>query len=145
MRINRMSRAGSALLFGSLLLGFAMTSALAAEVVIANSSVGAAQVDKGTLQSLFLGKTSRLGDAGVTVATLQQGAVHDAFLQAYVGRSPQQFLSHWRKLVFSGQGTQPPAFASEQEMVEFVAKTPGAVGYISDATPHDGVKVLGVN
>jgi hypothetical protein len=29
-------------------------------------------------------------------------------------------------------------------VVEYVAHTTGAVGYIGKATPHEGVKVLGV-
>jgi hypothetical protein len=38
----------------------------------------------------------------------------------------------------------PAAFATEAELVAFVAATPGAVGYIDSATPHEGVKEVAV-
>lgn len=145
MKLNRMSGFSSRLLTATLALGLIVSLASAAEVVIANTSLGASQVDKSTLQNLFLGKISELSGTGITVATLKEGPVHEAFLAGYIGKNAQQFLAHWRKLVFSGQGTQPPAFTTEEDLVDFVAKTPGAIGYISDGTAHDGVKVLGVN
>jgi ABC-type phosphate transport system substrate-binding protein len=38
----------------------------------------------------------------------------------------------------------PKSLESESAMVEFVAHNPGAIGYISKATAHEGVKVLTV-
>jgi hypothetical protein len=46
--------------------------------------------------------------------------------------------------VFSGKGQLPRAFADEASLVAFVARTPGAIGYIDAATPHDGVTVVPV-
>jgi len=38
----------------------------------------------------------------------------------------------------------PKAFASDAEIVAYVSKTKGAVGYVSSATDTAGVKVLSV-
>jgi ABC-type phosphate transport system substrate-binding protein len=38
----------------------------------------------------------------------------------------------------------PKSLDSDAEVVAFVAHNPGAIGYISKASPHDGVKVLTV-
>jgi ABC-type phosphate transport system substrate-binding protein len=38
----------------------------------------------------------------------------------------------------------PKSLDSEAAVVDYVAHNPGAIGYISKATPHDGVKVLAV-
>jgi hypothetical protein len=38
----------------------------------------------------------------------------------------------------------PKSLDSDAAVVEFVAHNAGAVGYISKATPHEGVKVLTV-
>jgi hypothetical protein len=38
----------------------------------------------------------------------------------------------------------PKSLDSEAAMVEYVARNAGAIGYISKATPHEGVKVLAV-
>jgi hypothetical protein len=36
----------------------------------------------------------------------------------------------------------PKSLEPDSVVVEFVAHTAGAIGYISKATPHEGVKVL---
>jgi hypothetical protein len=40
----------------------------------------------------------------------------------------------------NGKGSMPKSFASEAEIVKYVAKTPGAIGYVSGAAAADGVK-----
>lgn len=36
----------------------------------------------------------------------------------------------------------PKSLDSEAAVVEFVAHTPGAIGYVNKTTAHEGVKVL---
>ena len=38
----------------------------------------------------------------------------------------------------------PKSLDSEAAMVDYVAHNAGAIGYITSATPHEGVKVLSV-
>jgi ABC-type phosphate transport system substrate-binding protein len=38
----------------------------------------------------------------------------------------------------------PAAFDTEADVVTHVSRTPGAIGYIDDGTPHDEVKVISV-
>ena len=45
-------------------------------------------------------------------------------------------------MVFTGKGSLPRLFESEEELVQFVRNTPGAIGFIQSATPHDGVKTI---
>jgi ABC-type phosphate transport system substrate-binding protein len=117
--------------------------AQAQAIVIANPSVKAADVSKSDLRDVFTGASSSLKDGShVTPVLLKQGAVHDEFLSAYVGKNDAAFRASWRSLVFSGQATMPKSLDSEAAVVEFVAHNPGAIGYISKATAHEGVKVL---
>ena len=78
------------------------------------------------------------------VAEVKQGSAHDEFLATYIGKNDTAFRASWRSLVFSGQATMPKSFDSEAAVVEYVAHTAGAIGYIGKATPHEGVKVLAV-
>jgi hypothetical protein len=80
----------------------------------------------------------------VTPVLLKAGPVNDSFLALYVGKSETAFRASWRSLLFSGQGVMPRTLDSEAAMVEYVAHTPGAIGYIAKSTPHEGVKVLSV-
>ena len=114
-------------------------------VVIANPSVKSAEVSTVDLRDVFTGNSSTFKDGShVTPVLLKQGPVNDGFLTLYVGKSDAAFRANWRSLLFSGQVAMPRTFDSEIAMVEYVAHTAGAVGYISHSTPHEGVKVLGV-
>jgi len=112
-------------------------------VVIANPSVKVAEVSKADLRDVFTGGSSNLS-SGVHVVPvlLKDGAIHQDFLALYVGKSDAAFRTSWRSLVFSGQGVMPRSLESDAAVVEFVVRTPGAIGYIGKSTPHEGVKVL---
>jgi ABC-type phosphate transport system substrate-binding protein len=127
------------------LIGLAGQNAAAATVVIANEGVSADTIAKRELQKIFLGRSTQFGGQKLVVVTLGNGSSHEAFTQDYLQMTPQQFTNHWRKIVFSGTGKEPRAFDSEAELVAFVARTPGAIGYISSGTSHSGVKTLDVN
>jgi len=73
---------------------------------------------------------------------LKSGTANEEFLQAYIGKNDAAYRAGWRSLVFSGQATMPKSVDGDAAVVEFVSHNAGAIGYISKATPHEGVKVL---
>lgn len=112
-------------------------------LVIANPSVRAMDVSKSDLRDVFTGASSSFkGAAQVTPVLLKQGTVNEDFLDLYVGKSDSAFRASWRSLLFSGQGVLPKTLDSDAAVVEYVAHTPGAVGYIAKSSPHEGVKTL---
>ncbi len=113
-----------------------------AQLVIANPSVKASDASKGDIKDVFTGGSSSLGGSHVTPVLLKTGAANDEFLSAYIGKSETAFMASWRSLVFSGQATMPKSVDSDAAVVEYVAKTPGTVGYIGKTSPHEGTKVL---
>jgi hypothetical protein len=121
--------------------------ALAAEIqVIANPSVKAASVSAGDLKEVFLGNKTSLADGSKVEPVLaESGAAHDAFLKDVVGKSAAALKNHLKSLVFTGKGSMPKSFASEAEIVKYVAKTPGAIGYVSASTDASGVKKVALN
>ena len=50
----------------------------------------------------------------------------------------------WRKAVFTGQGAMLKELSSESALLDYVAATPGAIGYVSRVSSPDSVKVLTV-
>ena len=114
-------------------------------IVIANPNVKSATVSKKELREVFTGASSNLRDGSrVTPVLLKRGSVHNEFLLAYVGMNDLGLRAAWRSLLFSGQSVMPKSVESETAAVEYVAGTAGAIGYISQSTPHDGVKVMAV-
>lgn len=132
------------LLVAALAIGSA--TAWAADVkIIANSSVGATSVSAEELKGVFLDTKSSLGDGShVEPVLLKSGAVHEAFLKDYVGKSDSALETYYRSLVFTGKGSMPKSFSSEADVVAYVEKTKGAIGYVSSATATAGAKVLEV-
>jgi hypothetical protein len=125
---------------------FAAQSARAADLkVIANSSVGASSVSTDEIKGVFLATKTSLSDGShVEPVLLKGGATHEAFLKEYVGKSDSAFETYYRSLVFTGKASMPKALASDADMVAYVAKTKGAVGYVSAAAATEGVKTLQV-
>jgi ABC-type phosphate transport system substrate-binding protein len=121
-------------------------TAVAADLkVIANSSVGAASVSADELKGVFLATKTSLSDGShVEPVVLKGGATHESFLKEYVGKTDAAFETYYRSLVFTGKASMPKALASDGDMVAYVAKTKGAIGYVSAAAATDGVKTLEV-
>ncbi|HEV2646666.1 MAG TPA: hypothetical protein VGU46_09905 [Acidobacteriaceae bacterium] len=114
-------------------------------LVVANPGVKASEVSAADLRDVFTGGSSSFKDGShVTPVLLKPGPVNDEFLSLYVGKSDSAFRTAWRGLLFSGQAVMPRSFDSDAALVEYVAHTPGAVGYVAKGSPHEGVKVLSV-
>jgi hypothetical protein len=130
------------LLLGS--LGSWSTAGAQDVVLVANKSVKISEITNADLRAIFMGTKTRFADGSHAVpVTLKGGPVHEVFLKNYMGEGPEEFRSRWRKVVFTGQGAMPKAFDSESALIEYVAATPGAVGYASRISSQDDVKRLG--
>ena len=129
------------LLLGSL---GAWSAARAQDVVlVANKGVQISQITDSDLRAIFTGKKTRFADGSHAVPViLKGGAIHEVFLRNHLGEGPEEFRAQWRKLVFTGQGAMPASFNSESALIEYVAVTPGAVGYASRVSERDQVKSL---
>jgi ABC-type phosphate transport system substrate-binding protein len=46
--------------------------------------------------------------------------------------------------VFTGKGSMPKTVSSDAEVAAYVAKTKGAIGYVSSGTNAEGTKTLDV-
>jgi len=113
-------------------------------VLVANSGVSENEVSDQQAQDVFLGKKALWSDgSAIILATLSGGAVHEAFLKTFVGRTPSQFSTYWKKLAFSGKAMEPKAFDTEAELLKFVAERKGAVGYVSSKAAESKDAIAG--
>ena len=134
-------------LFGAAVLGlFAVAAVQAAEVkVIANPSVGASSVSADELKRVFLLEKSSLDDGSrVEPVVARGGATHDAFLREYLSKTDAALQTYYRSLVFTGKASMPKTLGSEAEVAAYVAKTKGAIGYVSAGAAAPGTKTLEV-
>ena len=68
--------------------------------------------------------------------------LHRSFSKNVLSIFPHRLRKKWNRLVFTGTGQAPTEVASEQEMLERVANTPGGIGYLSSGNSDDTVKTL---
>ncbi len=114
----------------------------AEETVIVNAKAAVSSLDIDALRDLFLGKKTSWDDGGrVIVAVLKDGPSHEDLMKL-LGKNPQQFITSWKKLVFTGKGAMPEQLDGEEALVDYVAKTPGAIAYVDKSKLKDGVKAV---
>ncbi len=113
--------------------------------VIVNAANPATSLTRRQVSDFFLKKVTRWPD-GTTVEPVEppeNSRTRAYFLSdAMNGKSALALKAFWQKRVFSGRDTPPVEKGSDEEVVAFVRANPGAVGYVSPATPTDRVKVV---
>jgi len=127
-------------------MAFCVSSqAHAADVkVIANNSVAANSISASDLKDVFLLDKDSLGSSHVEPVLQNAGAAHEVFLKAYLGKSNSVLQAYYRSLVFTGKASMPKVTAADAEAVAYVARTKGAVGYVSSGAASEGTKTLEV-
>lgn len=127
-------------------LVFAAVAVKAADVkVIANPGVSASSITADELKAVFLETKTALSDGSHVEPVLAKGgAVHEAFLKAYLGKTGAALQTYYRSLVFTGKGSMPKTLGTDAEVVAYVAKTKGAIGYVDAGTATAGTKTLEV-
>jgi len=120
----------------------AVANLWAEDVVIVNPALVPGELDENALHDIYLGKQPVWSNGThVAVGVLKQGASHERLL-ARLGKSSQQFLVSWKRLVFTGKATMPEMLDTEEALVAYVARTPGAIGYVDKSKATEAVKVI---
>ena len=123
-----------------------LKTSLAADIaIIVHPSVQAQEVSAEDLRSVFLGtKTSLRNGSHLRPILEKPGPTHSAFLRAIVGKTDFALQTYYRGLVFSGKWSIPRTFNSDAEIIAYVSRTPGAIGYVDASSVAQGVKTLRV-
>jgi ABC-type phosphate transport system substrate-binding protein len=112
--------------------------------VVANHSVKASEISVDDLKRIFLVTKASLPDGSKVEPVLSKtGAAHQAFLKD-LGKNDTALFTYYRSLVFTGRGSMPKVCASDAEVIEYVSKTKGAIGYVSATATTSGTKTLDV-
>lgn len=99
-------------------------------VVYFGNEVGMTSMTNAKIQRVFTGKET-LWKNGKTVVICLPGTksakAQEVYTKVY-NKSVKEVQKFWLSLVFQGRAKSPVFFDSEQEMVDFVKRTPGAIG-----------------
>lgn len=102
------------------------------------------EISRARLSQLLLKKSTRWADGQRAFPVDLGGSseIRKALSKEIHGRSLASIKSFWQRQIFSGTTVPPPELSTDREVLDFVKRQPGAVGYISAQTPFDGVKEL---
>lgn len=115
--------------------------------LIAHPSVVNDQLDDQEVQNAYLGKKTQWNDGkSMTLVTLNNETIHESFLRHFIKKTPSQFRLFWKKMEFTGKGVSPRELDTEDEVIEFVKTTQGAVAYVSaEKASSAGCKILAIH
>ena len=115
--------------------------------VIVHASNPESELTKKDISKLFLKKVKKWEnskEAVLPVDLMSDSPVRETFSKAIHGRKVSSIKAYWQKQIFSGRGVPPEEKKSDEEVLKYVAKNAGAIGYIlesAEINPYE-VKVL---
>jgi ABC-type phosphate transport system substrate-binding protein len=111
--------------------------------VIAHKSVPMDTIKKSELLDLYSKEIKKWSDGQQVVLhdLDQKGDTKSAFYK-YLGKSASRMKSVWLKKMLLGEGEPPQSLDSEETILNKVAATNGAIGYVSRAYVTADVKIL---
>jgi len=121
---------------GLSLAGLVPVHAAASYRVIVHHEVKGASISRGVLSSIFLKRAPRWNDGSAILPVDQsvRSEVRRSFSGDVLMQAVAEVQIYWQRRMSQGV-TPPPVKGTDQEVVAFVASTPGSIGYVSAVTP----------
>ena len=138
----KMCRIGFIIIGLFLNFGSAAASADVVAVVSAKNPVG--MLSKSQIADIFMGKMTRFPDGRMIlpIDQTENSSVREKFYFKFADKSPAQIKAFWSKIIFTGRGQPPPVVSNDTEVKTFIAKHPGAIGYIEQKLVDESVIVV---
>jgi ABC-type phosphate transport system substrate-binding protein len=126
-----------------LIVALAAKTLAADFVVVVHSENALFWMTEQDLKQIFLGKKTTWPDRRTIDIIIQEDSVaHAGFTQEVLGKTSQQFMVYWKKMLFTGKGLLPRSARNDAEVKAFVASKPEAIGYLSPEALDSTVKKL---
>ncbi len=115
--------------------------------LVAHAAVPARSLARKEVSAIFMLRT-RAWPGGTPIVPVDQparAAVRERFTEAVHGKSVAYVTRYWHRLIFSGRGLPPRELPDDAAVLDFVSRTPGAIGYVDAAASLPaGVKSIAV-
>ncbi|MDP2828635.1 MAG: hypothetical protein Q8O37_08515 [Sulfuricellaceae bacterium] len=101
-------------------------------VVVANASSGVERLSRDEVINIFLGRYRQLpsGIAALPIDQPSGSPVKAQFYRKLVNKDLAEINTYWARLTFSGKTSPPRQAASTAEVLDWLASTRGAIGYV---------------
>jgi ABC-type phosphate transport system substrate-binding protein len=114
-------------------------------LVVVNASNPLTAISRAQLADYLLGKVREWPHGpAVSASDLPiTSRVRQSFSKSVLGQPAAAVRSFWQQQQFAGRGQAPPQFATDDDVLAYVRRTPGGVGYITMTTPlQPGTRAL---
>lgn len=121
-----------------------MVSPVLASQLIAHKTVSEQELTEAQLRRIYSMRQTRWSDnTPITLFVLpSQHQIHKTFAHQTLKILPYKLERIWNKSTFSGLGVAPIVVNSPEEMLNAVANTPGALGYMQKISRNEKVNVI---
>jgi len=131
-------------LLTALSMALIMRQVQAEIVVIGHNDIAVDSVTFEQVEKLWLRKLIRLPGTGKIKVVDQYTAnkSYAAFYNKVIKKKPVQIKTYWAKVIFIGKAFPPAQLADDSSVVDWVANTPGSMGYVDGSAVNNSVKRL---
>jgi len=114
--------------------------------LVVHPSSQVATLSKDFVADAFLKKVTRWpnGEPIRPVDLSDRSAARHVFVERVLSRSMSAVRSYWQQQIFSGRNIPPPELDTDADVVAYVAKHRGAIGYVSLGADTASVKAVAV-
>ncbi|MBF0103099.1 MAG: hypothetical protein HQK77_19545 [Desulfobacterales bacterium] len=115
--------------------------------IITDSSVPRPSMPMSEVTNIILGYKIQWPDKQpVVLVVCKEESLLQKIAVVFAQKTPSQFMMYWKRKVFTGEGKFPMLVNTEQNVMEYVKSTPGALGFIFSKTkPLEGIQVIKVS
>ncbi|OUS28207.1 hypothetical protein A9Q99_11750 [Gammaproteobacteria bacterium 45_16_T64] len=112
-------------------------------VVIVHKDSVINTISEGDLAGVYLKRKKRVDGQRLKVVDINNDSdIKAYFHEAVTQKTLQQLKAYWSRLIFTGKGIPPYSLDTEERVVEFVSRTPNAIGYVGKSKMNNRVKVI---
>jgi len=112
--------------------------------VVVNVANPVATAERRFLEDAFLKRTTRWSGGTLIhpIDLTPDSPARRLFSDDVLHRSVSAVKNYWQQLIFSGRDVPPPEVETDEQVIRYIVKHPGGVGYVSASATVEGVKVL---
>ncbi|MBN8489603.1 MAG: hypothetical protein J0M20_17970, partial [Burkholderiales bacterium] len=100
-------------------------------------------LDAETIKRAYTGRAVELDGQALRPLNLPSTSpLRQRFLKTLLQQDDEAYLAYWTVRRYIGKGVPPAELRSSAEVLDHVARTPGAIGYVDPAELRAGVAVV---
>lgn len=109
--------------------------------VVAHPDSQVITLDRAQLINIYMGRYRQF-PTGEAALPVDLSTLKERFYRALVSKDLAEINSYWARLVFSGQVSPPLQLQSAEDVLEYVRRNPGALGFVDAAEVPADIKVV---